>query len=184
MKKILLSFGLCLAVTVGYAQIIDDLMPFYVTKNGERVYIEDSIHYKCPPVFNKMRLIDVNFDGTKDLVIPREECAFAYVVTPSPYVFVSTKSGKLIYSEELSNLGGEVYIDPISKRIFVYNRYNAAGWYWRIYKVVPKKGLVLLDEFMDSGFLEDATPQTTTYDGLKYKEMNLPKTAILLNSKD
>ncbi|MBN3662416.1 MAG: hypothetical protein FQY80_05465, partial [Ornithobacterium rhinotracheale] len=155
----------------------------YIVKNGERIYFEDSIHYKCPPIFDKMRLIDVNFDGTKDLVIPREECAFAYVVTPSPYIYVATKSGKLIYSEELSGLGGEVYIDPVSKRIFAYDRYSAAGWYWSIYKVVPKKGLVLLDEFMDAGFLHDDDPEPIVKE-LKYKEMELPKTAILLNSNE
>lgn len=169
---------MCFSFNFGTAQIFEDLIP-YTIKNGQMNYIEDSIQYKCPPLFNKMRLIDVNFDGIKDLVIPRDECAFAFVSTPSPYFFVATKSGKLIYSKELSDLYGYVFIDEPSKRIFVYARYNAAGWYWRIYKVIPQKGLKLIDEFMDKGF--DHGDVDKSISALKYKEIKLPKTAIQLN---
>lgn len=98
---------------------------------------------------------DFNFDGSEDLAIRNSHSGPYGSPVYNIYVFNKTRN-KFVLSNELSTLTqeniGMFDIDHKTKRIKVMTKDGCCYHIWSEYQVVPRKGLLLVREF-----IEDAT---------------------------
>lgn len=98
---------------------------------------------------------DFNFDGTEDLAIRNGNYGYYGGPVYDIYVFNQSKN-KFVLSQELSVLTqenlGMFELDKKRKRIITFNKSGCCYHIRSEYQVVPRKGLLLVREF-----IEDAT---------------------------
>ena len=128
----------------------DDLYFSLDVSNSPSVNVVELYGEQSPLIFD-----DFNFDGTEDLAIRNGNYGSYGGPVYDIYVFNQSKN-KFVLSQELSVLTqenlGMFELDKKRKRIITFNKSGCCYHIRSEYQVVPRKGLLLVREF-----IEDAT---------------------------
>ncbi|MGO3383214.1 MAG: XAC2610-related protein [Acinetobacter guillouiae] len=128
----------------------DDLTMYLDEKFKPSVNVIQLYDEQSPLIFD-----DFNFDGTEDLAIRNGNYGSYGGPVYDIYVFNQSKN-KFVLSQELSALTqenlGMFEVDKKRKRIITFNNCGCCYHIRCVYHVVPRKGLLLVREF-----IEDAT---------------------------
>ncbi|ENV18246.1 XAC2610-related protein [Acinetobacter guillouiae] len=128
----------------------DDLTMYLDEKFKPSVNVIQLYDEQSPLIFD-----DFNFDGTEDLAIRNGNYGSYGGPVYDIYVFNQSKN-KFVLSQELSALTqenlGMFELDKKRKRIITFNKSGCCYHIRSEYQVVPRKGLLLVREF-----IEDAT---------------------------
>lgn len=110
--------------------------------NG-RNYTFDAAFFESEPAKNPpLDIKDFNFDGKPDIAVYNGNSG--PYGSAAPDIYVQTQSGKLVMSEELTDLGMSYMFTDIDKRrklITAYGKSGAAVHFDDHFRVVPGKGL-------------------------------------------
>ena len=125
-----------------------DELTLYLNENFQpSVNVVQLYNEQSPLIFD-----DFNFDGTEDLAIRNGNYGSYGGPVYDVYVFNKTKQ-KFVLSKALSTLTqenlGMFDLDAERKRIITFNKSGCCYHIRSEYKVIPQKGLILVQEFIE-----------------------------------